>query len=123
MKLRIKGNSIRLRLLRGEVAEFGAAGILRETIDFGAASLNYILQTSAETEKISAIFSDGKIVVSLPPAMAREWTEMDLISLHGEQPINGGEVLKILVEKDFICLDRPNDEDNRDAYPNLSHKC
>lgn len=123
MKLRIRGNSIRLRLLRGEVAELGAAGVLRETIDFGAASLTYILQTSGETDKLSAAFGNGKIVVSLPSATAREWTETNIISLKGEQPINDGEFLKILVEKDFVCLDRPNDEDNQDAYPNLSHKC
>ena len=109
--------------MRGEVAEFGEQGIVRETINFGATSLTYVLQTVAETDKLSAAFSDGKIIVSLSPAMAREWTETDLITLKDEQPINDGEVLKILIEKDFVCLDRPNDEDNEDAYPNLSHKC
>lgn len=123
MKLRIRGNSIRLRLLRGEVAEFGEKGIVRETINFGAAHLTYVLQNSAETAEISAQFNDREIIVNIPPETAREWTETDLITLSGEQKVSETEFLKILVEKDFVCLDRPADEDNKDAYPNLTHKC
>jgi hypothetical protein len=123
MKLRIRGNSIRLRLLRGEVTEFGEKGSVRETINFGASRLTYVLKNSAQASKLSAKFNENEIVVSVPIETALEWTETDLITLKGEQEIANGEVLKILVEKDFVCLDRPNDEDNRDAYPNLSHKC
>ena len=123
MKLRIRGNSIRLRLLRGEVEKFGEKGIVEESINFGASSLTYVLQNSAEANAISAQFNGSKIVITLPSATAFEWTETDLISLKGEQRIADGEILKILVEKDFVCLDRPDDKDNQDAYPNLSHKC
>lgn len=123
MKLRIRGNSIRLRLLRGEVAKFGEKGVVEETINFGAARLTYVLQNSVEIDEISAHFSENEIVVKIPAATAREWTQTDLISLTGKQKIADGESLKILVEKDFVCLDRPDDEDNKDAYPNLSHQC
>lgn len=123
MKLRIRGNSIRLRLLRGEVAAFAANKILRETIDFGASSLTYILQTTAAGNQLTANFSDNKIIIAVPTAIAAEWTETDLVSLTAEQKIADGEVLEILVEKDFVCLDRPDDKDNEDAYPNISHKC
>ena len=123
MKLRIRGNSIRLRLLRGEVAEFAATGILSETIHFGASNLTYILQSVVEASDLSAEFIDNKIIVSVPSVTARNWTETETISLSGEQKIAGADVLKILVEKDFVCLDRPHDEDNRDAYPNTSHLC
>lgn len=123
MKLRIRGNSIRLRLLRGEVAEFDRKEIVRETINFGAARLTYILQNSADASEISAQFNGDEIIVKIPSATAREWTETDLISLQSEQRIADGETLKILIEKDFVCLDRPDDEDNKDAYPNLSHRC
>lgn len=123
MKLRIRGNSIRLRLLRGEVAKFGEKGTVEETINFGTARLTYVLQNSADADDIAAQFDGNEIVVKIPAATAREWTQTDLISLTGEQKIADGESLKILVEKDFVCLDRPDDEDNKDAYPNLSHKC
>ena len=123
MKLRIRGNSIRLRLLRGEVAEFASTGTLRETINFGASNLTYILQIADGANDLSANFADGEIVVSVPTATARKWTETETVSLTGEQKNADGEFLKILIEKDFVCLDRIGDEDNRDAYPNTSHKC
>ena len=123
MKLRIRGNSIRLRLLRGEVAEFASTGILRETINFGASNLTYILQTADDANDLSAKFTGGEIIVSVPPETARNWTETDLIGLTGEQKNADGGILKILVEKDFVCLDRIDDEDNKDAYPNTSHEC
>ncbi len=123
MKLRIRGNSIRLRLLRGEVEEFGKKGIVREMINFGASKLSYILQTAEDADELSAQFNGNKIIIRIPLSAAREWTETNLISLKGEQKISKDKVLKILIEKDFVCLDRPNDEDNNDAYPNTSHKC
>ena len=123
MKLRIRGNSVRLRLLRGEVAEFAAKGFLRETVNFGASNLTYILQIAGGASDLSAEFIGSEIVVSVPTATARVWTETTMISLAGEQKGSDGEILKILVEKDFVCLDRIGDEDNQDAYPNTSHKC
>lgn len=112
-----------MRLLRGEVAEFAARGVLRETINFGASGLAYVLQTTDGANELNTEFNDREIIVRVPTATAREWTETDLVSLTGEQEIANGEFLKILVEKDFVCLDRPADEDNRDAYPNSSHQC
>lgn len=123
MKLRIRGNSIRLRLLRGEVAEFGASGVFEESIDFGASKLTYSLRRTSEIDELSAKFKNNEITVFVPSDAARNWTETELITLTGEQKISDGAVLKILVEKDFVCLDRPDDEDNKDAYPNTSHKC
>ena len=123
MKLRIRGNSIRLRLLRGEVAEFAAQKVLRETVNFGASNLTYVLQMTDDADELQTKFNGGEIVVQVPSAAAREWTETETVGLTGEQKIADAQVLRIVVEKDFVCLDRPNDEDNRDAYPNHSHKC
>ena len=123
MKLRIRGNSVRLRLLRGEVAEFAATGVLRETVNFGASNLTYILQVADGANELSAEFNGSEIVVSIPFATAQNWTETETVSLSGEQKLAGDKFLKILIEKDFVCLDRIGDEDNRDAYPNTSHKC
>jgi hypothetical protein len=38
MKLRIKGNTLRLRLLRSEVERLAAAGVVTEEIRFGPAT-------------------------------------------------------------------------------------
>jgi len=113
MKLRIRGNSLRLRLLRGEVELFGTTGRVMETIQFGAspaAQLSYMLEADREAQEISASFIDNKVTVSIPDLMARNWVDSDEVSLKSEQSIENGKqngtsenVLKILIEKDFVC--------------------
>lgn len=134
MKLRIRGNSLRLRLLRGEVEQFGKTGRVAETIQFGVspdARLSYILETDGEAEQITANFKDNQITVTIPDSTAKNWVESDEITLKSEQPIENGtgkkgtseNVLKILIEKDFVCLDRKGDPDNADAFPHPTGKC
>ncbi len=133
MKLRIKGNSLRLRLLRGEVEQFGKTGRVSETIKFGASPethLKYVLEFERGTRKITAHFADNQIIVKVPERAARKWVESDEISLQSDQPIENGEprgdsedILQISIEKDFVCLDRVNDSDNADAFPHPTGKC
>lgn len=137
MKLRIRGNSLRLRLLRGEVEQFGKTGRVAETIRFGAspqAYLNYVLETDSEIEQITTDFADNQITVKIPVSIAGNWVASDRITLKSEQPIenekqNGSaenceskDILKILIEKDFVCLDRRNDPDNIDAFTHPTGK-
>lgn len=126
MKLRIRGNSLRLRLLRGEIERFGKTGCLAETIQFGAAQLAYSLEMRSEAQTINANFADNQITVIIPESTARNWIESEQVGLTGEQlnetdaPEN---VLKITIEKDFVCLERKDDPDNADAFPHPLEKC
>src|ERR1700709_1857884 len=112
MKLRIRGNSLRLRLLRSEVEQFGKTGQVIETIQFSsfpAAKLSYVLESNNTVQEISANFADNKITISIPEEIARSWVESELVTLEAEQSIESNatdNALKILVEKDFVCLDR-----------------
>lgn len=122
-----------MRLLRGEVKQFGETGRVMETIQFGAspaAQLTYILETDSEARQISANFADNKVTVMIPDQMARNWVKSEEVTLMNEQPIENGKqngtsenVLKILIEKDFVCLDRKDDPDNIDAFPHQTGKC
>jgi len=135
MKLRIRGNSLRLRLLRGEVEQFGKTGRVSETIRFGAspaAQLSYVLEFDRQAQNITTHFADNQITVKIPDAVARNWVESEEVTLKSEQAIEDGKqngvtesenVLRILIEKDFICLDRKNDPDNDDAFPHPTSKC
>jgi hypothetical protein len=138
MKIRIKGNSLRLRLLRGEVSRFGESGRLSETIQFGALpqeQLTYTLAVSRDAKTISAQFTNNQITVTIPESTARNWVETEQVTLESSQSVENGiqdgemqngasqNTLKILIEKDFVCLDRKNDPDNLDAFPHPTGKC
>ncbi|MEO8042624.1 MAG: hypothetical protein ABI646_08450 [Acidobacteriota bacterium] len=124
MKLRIKGNSIRLRLLRSEVEQFAMAGQISEEIEFGGTRyLRYSLVTSPAAESIAARFRGSEISVVVPTAVAQKWASNDQVGLESEQAIGSGETLKILVEKDFVCIDHPDDPDREDAFPNPASEC
>ena len=76
MKLRIRGNSIRLRLLRSEVERFGETGRIAETIQFGASpatQLIYALEADSEARHISANYADNKVTVTIPEKTARRF--------------------------------------------------
>ncbi len=126
MKIRIRGNSIRLRLLQSEVKQLGEMGKVSEQIRFGLTDneiLIYTLQTSPETNEITAGFCRNEICVTLPEALAKNWIETDEeISLESEKDLENDR-LKILVEKDFVCLTRKDDPDNLDAFPNPDLEC
>ena len=114
MKLRIKGDSIRFRLLRSEVAEFIEKGFISEETRFStnpAENFYYGVIASGEAEEIEAKFESGRIMVVLPRAVVENWANGDNVGI--EASPNG---LKVLVEKDFACPGRPGDPDNDDAF-------
>ncbi|HKX82876.1 MAG TPA: hypothetical protein VJL58_01540 [Pyrinomonadaceae bacterium] len=122
MKLRIKGNSIRFRLLRSEVERLAAIGKISDTVHFGARSLTYTLIASSSVESIHSRFENAEIVIEIPVGEARGWAESETISITGEQSVDDG-TLSMLIEKDFACLERPDDPDRDDAFPNPSLAC
>ena len=115
MKLRIRGNSIRLRLTRGEVEEFGKTGRVEESVDFGTGNskFTYAVETLNGDEKIFAVFDNERLCVYVPEAIVRDWVKSNDVGIEGG---NGGP--RILIEKDFACLkERPGESDS-DAFPN-----
>ncbi len=126
MKLRLRENSIRLRLLQSEVAHLRETGNVSEQIVFGtnpAENLVYSLRVSADANEISAQMMKNQIEIFLPLDMAENWADTNEVGLYAEQQIGDLMTLKIIVEKDFVCVDRPADEDNKDAFPHPKMKC
>ena len=121
MKLRIKGNSIRLRLTRSEVAQFGETGQVAETIAFGLLpvhQLTYQLVHTADVRVLTAVFTANCISVQVPEALAKSWVGTDLVGFEADMPLSGNESLFILIEKDFACIDAHPREDQSDSYTN-----
>jgi hypothetical protein len=126
MKLRLRENSIRLRLLQSEVVQLREIGNVSETIVFGinpAENLTYSLRVSEDEDEISAQMTDNQIEVLLPLNAAEIWADTNEVGLYGEQKIGHLTTLKIIVEKDFVCVERPTDADNKDAFPHPKMKC
>jgi len=124
MKLRLRENSIRLRLLQTEVEQFRKNGSVSERIRFSQFQvLTYTLKISDDAAEISACCEDEEIIVVVPSDAARDWTETNLVGLEREQKINETLTLKISIEKDFVCLERPLDADNADAFPHPKANC
>jgi hypothetical protein len=115
MKLRIRGNSIRLRLTQSEVAQLATEGLVENVVTFGSAELRYSVTRNGD--RVTADLSDNKITVSVPEQTVFEWANSEEVGIKGTQPVPDGE-LHVLIEKDFTCLKpRPGDED-ADAFAN-----
>jgi hypothetical protein len=122
MKLRLKSNSIRLRLNQTEVHSFLRTGELVERIQFPGSTpafLVYGVRTSREPAAMTARFEDGTIMVTIPETDAGAWANHDeRVGLYYEQEGEGGGPLRIMIEKDFQCIDGPPEEVDPAGYPN-----
>lgn len=122
MKLRTRGNSIRLRLRQPEVAQLASGGQIESTTDFGATTLRVVL-AGKNVPGISATFEGNAIVVAAPQSALTAWAGSDAVGLYGEQPVSMGDRLTIAIEKDFRCLDRSHaDDDQAGTYPHPAVK-
>jgi hypothetical protein len=114
MKLRIQGNSLRLRLTRKEVAQLHDCGRVESSIEFAPGrTLGYALEGSSHATSVTASFDGHAILVAVPAHLIMEWADGDQVSIKG--PSQAG--LQLLIEKDFQCLHKPGHHDP-DAYPN-----
>lgn len=120
MKLRTRGNSLRLRLTKSEVAEIGAGGTVEETVEFGGEPPQrfiYALVSTDNVENPTAVFDAGRITVFISKAQAGEWSRTNQIRIEAEKSIGAdGRTLRILIEKDFSCLEPRAGEEDVDTF-------
>lgn len=119
MKLRIRGNTVRIRVSQSEMAEIANAGFAQDSAEFGPGSRLIYRVEVAPKGPISASYAGDCINVRLPREAVDRWQRPEEVSIEGEQPLDDGERLLILVEKDFACLaPREGGEDETDLFPN-----
>lgn len=122
MKIRIKENSIRIRLSKSETALFAAKGYLEERTDFGNSNFIYGVK-STEDNIMSADFINGNITMHVPRHLIEEWITSNLVALDYDMPVNNGKTLYLLLEKDFKCIDALITEDQSDYFENPAKSC
>lgn len=116
MKLRIKGNSIRYRLNKTDIQEFGEKGYVEERTEVGPALFVYSLQGSDELN-LNATLGTNKLTVYMPTSWINEWIKTERVGYEHYMNLPDGNKLHLLLEKDFKCLDETN-EDQSDNYDN-----
>jgi hypothetical protein len=118
MKLRLRKNSIRLRLTKGEVALFNESSVVEEYVDFGEGTrFFYRLLSDNNAVQTDARLEAAGITVVVPSSEAQAWAATEQIGISAERATPDG-VLNILIEKDFTCREpRANGEDD-DTFPN-----
>ena len=117
MKLRIQGNSIRLRLTQAEVQRIAGGETVQEQVSF-VPPFVYSLVPDSEKVKLAARYEDHTLRVSLPSALAHTWATSEQVSIEETLMLENGNELHVLIEKDFQCLHRRPNEDERDHFPN-----
>jgi hypothetical protein len=119
MKLRIKGNSMRLRVSPSEMQRLLSAGRIEEVIHFGPAPdarLTYALEQAASKEEIAVRYRPQEVTVVLSTESAGDWAKGGHVGIYGAIDVGSGQ-LALAVEKDFACLDG-KDAGNEDTFTN-----
>jgi len=123
MKIRIKGNSVRLRLTKSDVQALRETGKVSESTVISPGNIfTYILQKNTEAPRMYCSFSEGKMTVHLPhdKLCTLIYTEEIGVQDYAENGQEGG--LFLLVEKDLKCLDTTS-EDQSDMFDNPKTSC
>ena len=119
MKLRFKGESLRLRVSRSDLERLMQDTRIEESIHFGVRpdeQWTYALELGAPEHAISMRYTASEVAIILSKSQAKKWVDTDAVGIYGE--VQGGAgPLELIVEKDFACLDREDDE-NADTFPN-----
>lgn len=102
MKLRIRDNSVGMRLTRDEIEILRKQGVVSARTGFpGGREFRYQLESSPASVAPAAFFSDNMITVRLPETTVLAWATTEQIAIEGEQVLVDGNKLNITVDKDL----------------------
>ena len=123
MKIRIKGNSVRLRLSRSEIDLFGKEGYVEEKTEFPTGTFSYAIQKLFDGKTLDASFTGKKLTVFVPQSIMQEWVSTDVVGFSHTLSLTDSKTLFLLIEKDFKCIDDQETEDQSDYYDNPVKGC
>ena len=103
MKIRIKGNAVRFRLSKSEVATFAEEGFVEEASEFSNNILKYAV-ISTDNKTMAADFTNGSIIMYVPKHLLEIWAATNEVSIVYDLPVSNGNFLHLLLEKDFKCI-------------------
>ena len=128
MKLRIQFNSVRVRMDQRDLTELLERGRVVDAIRFGPGSTHTftyaVMIGAAPPGRPRADYASGLLVVTIDPVAVQLWATGTRVGFDEEQTVEGGTV-RVILEKDFACLDRPHGDEAEVAwaFPNPSVVC
>ena len=116
MKIRIRGNSVRFRLTKSEVAQLCQEKFIAEETNFSNLNFSYAVKVS-DSKNLEVNFSNNQILLQIPEKLLQGWDTNSKVGFSHSVPSSNNKIIDLLLEKDFTCLeDRGEDESNN--YPN-----
>ncbi len=116
MKIRIKGNSVRFRITKSEVEALCRIGEFREETRFRTNIFSYAVVRSSRPGMQAEFTKDG-VTLYVNEDRLLGWETNEKVGFEEIVNTGDGSSLHLLLEKDFVCLDR-REEDQSDNYPN-----
>ena len=120
MKIRIHNDAIRLRLSQTEVNQLAKGIAIREELRFPSPypSFIYALESVDKGNELTISFVAQKLSINLPASKIKNWAKTDQVGISETIPIESGATLQVLIEKDFQCLHKRPEENEKDNFPN-----
>lgn len=101
MKLRIHGNSLRLRVSESDLSRLRWEGRLESWMGLGPnRRFTYSIEGSSEVDRIKALFENDSLTLLMPREWLDSWTETEN-RFESMQPIDGDQDLHIIIESDL----------------------
>ncbi|MBL7698042.1 MAG: hypothetical protein JNK79_07780 [Chitinophagaceae bacterium] len=122
MKLRIKGNSVRIRLSKTEVDELVSGLSIEETTSFGENTFGYTVKPVNYSDQLTASYDNNIISLYVPKVLLKDWSTNSVVGFEAMMPLDDSDHLHLLLEKDFKCLDKTIG-DQSDFFDNPSTNC
>jgi hypothetical protein len=111
MKVRFQSGSIRFRLRQAEAKRLAEEGGVVETIALGSCALTLALRTHDGAATLE--FGDNRLTANVPAADIRRWFTCGDVGVYYNLPVG----TRIMVEKDWACLEPASGESNDDTFP------
>jgi len=122
MKLRTTRNSIRIRVRKSELILLQKEYRIEESIRFPShIRFQFAVAISEKDKTLQATLEDHNLVLSIPHQEAAQWINSNQVGIETVLQVSDSERLHVLIEKDFPCLDR-EDEDKSDTFWELAPK-
>ena len=82
MKLRIEGNSIRLRVKKSDLEKLKNEGVVRESVSFlKGFDFHYELKTENGITQLNAVYTHSTITIELPLSIANNWIDTEQVGI------------------------------------------